>query len=112
DKRRSTLITIKGKDDKIVENAVAITNDYVPVNATTFQVANAGNFKKGDSVLITRPCTKEWIDLLKTDHFGGSITSLGWKPGQRNIEWTRTITAISGNTITLDAPLTTALDKK
>jgi len=47
---------------------------------------------------------------LGTDHFGGGITALGWKPGDRDLYFDRTITKIEGNAITIDAPLTTALD--
>jgi hypothetical protein len=35
----------------------------------------------------------------------------GWKPGSRDITWHRTITAIEGNRITLDAPITTAIEE-
>ncbi|MGB8193208.1 MAG: DUF6298 domain-containing protein [Chitinophagaceae bacterium] len=111
-KDRETLIRIEGKNNRILSQPVSITDDYVPVNANVVHVANAGGMKKGDEVIVTRPSTKEWIEALGTDHFGGGITSLGWKPGQRNIEWRRTITAVDGNSITLDVPLTTALDKK
>ncbi len=111
-KSRATLITIAGTDNKKLQTPVVITSDYVPVNSNTIQVTNISGFKKGDAVLINRKGTKAWIDQLGADHFGGGITSLGWKPDQRNITWRRTITAISGNTITLDAPITTALDKK
>jgi hypothetical protein len=109
---RETLVIIRGKKDIALNNAVQITNDYVPVNANTIQVATTSSFKAGDKVLVTRPCTKEWIDLLGTGHFGGGITALGWKPGQRELQWYRTIVSVKDNALVLDAPLTTALDKK
>src|SRR5690606_17004304 len=34
-----------------------------------------------------------------------------WKPGAFNISWDRVVAAIEGDTIVLDAPLTTALDR-
>lgn len=111
-KDRTTLIRIHGKKDTKVQNAAGITDEYVPVNANSVQVTTPNIFKTGDLVVINRPSTKEWIAALGTDHFGGGITSLGWKPGQRIIEWIRTVTAINGNRISFDAPLTTALDKK
>jgi len=111
-KDRATLIRMFGKKDKNVASSINITDDYVPVNANTIHVGGVNNFKAGDNIIIARPSTKEWIEVLGTDHFGGGITSLGWKPGQRNIEWIRTITTVHDNTITFDAPLTTALDKK
>lgn len=111
-KDRETLIRIKGKEDITVGRPVSITDDYVPVNANTLHVAGPHAFKAGDAVMITRPSTKEWIAVLGTDHFGGGITALGWKPGQRDLQWFRNIVSINGNTIVLDAPLTTALEKQ
>jgi hypothetical protein len=110
-KDRATLITIAGTDNKKIQTGVAVTSNYIPVNSHSIQVADISAFKKGDAVILTRKGTKAWIDKLGTDHFGGGITSLGWKPDQRNITWRRIITDISGNTITLDAPVTTAIDK-
>jgi hypothetical protein len=110
-KDRTTLICIAGKNDKSIFSSISIAGEYVPVNAKAIHIG-AHNFKKGDNIIITRPSSKEWIEALGAGHFGGGITSLGWKPGQRNIEWARTITAVSGNVITIDAPITTALDKK
>ncbi|HEY0677033.1 MAG TPA: DUF6298 domain-containing protein, partial [Chitinophagaceae bacterium] len=110
-KTRETLLIIQGKNDRTLSDPIPITDEYVPVNANTIHTA-AHNLRKGDRVIITRPSTSEWINTLGTDHFGGGITSLGWKPGQRNIEWRRIIKAVDGNVIILDAPLTTALDKK
>lgn len=107
---RETLINMKGKNDKTLQNAIKITNAYVPVNAQKINVADISPFKIGDKIIIKRPSTKEWIAELKTDHFGGGVTALGWKPNQRDLFWDRTITAINANEITLDVPLTTALD--
>lgn len=109
---RETLIRIHGKNDNKIASPVNITDDYVPVNAKIVHLTSTDNLKPGTQVIITRPSTKEWIAALGTDHFGGGITALGWKPGQRDIEWRRTIVAINGNAVTLDVPLTTALDKK
>lgn len=111
-KGRETLIRIGGKKDIILHTPVPITDDYVPVNANTVHVATPTAFKAGDQVLITRPGTKEWIATLGTDHFGGGITALGWKPGQRELQWYRTVVSVSGNAIVLDVPLTTALEKQ
>ncbi|MGV3508896.1 MAG: pectate lyase, partial [Sphingobacteriaceae bacterium] len=107
---RETLITVAGKNDKRLSEEVKVTDAYVPVNAFKLSVANAENFKVGDNIQIRRPSTKEWIDELGAAHFGGGETYLGWKPGQRDIFWDRKITAINGSVLTIDAPITTALD--
>ncbi|RZK65313.1 MAG: pectate lyase, partial [Pedobacter sp.] len=109
---RIGVIRILGKDDRSEQNPVAITDNYVPVNANQLTLASINGFKVGDQILINRPSTKEWIDTLKTAEFGGGESALGWKPGTRDIRWDRKIMAINGSTITLDAPLTTALDAK
>lgn len=109
---RQTLIRIVGNNDKKQNGEVKISDEYVPVNATTFSVANIATFNMGDKIIIRRPSTKEWITDLGTESFGGGLSSLGWKPGEQDIYFDRTITSINGNTITIDAPLTTALETK
>jgi len=107
---RDTLIQVRGKNDRNVGPSMRIADAFVPVNANTVRVAPPHSFRPGDQVLVHRPSTKEWIQALGTDHFGGGITSLGWKPGSRDLYWDRTIVSVEGERITLDAPLTTALD--
>jgi hypothetical protein len=109
--QRDTLVTIKGKNDRTTGPSVAIADPYVPVNANEFRVAAPHSFHSGDQVLVHRPSTKEWIQALGTDQFGGGSTYLGWKAGSRDLFWDRTITSVKGDRITLDAPLTTALDE-
>src|ERR1700754_531035 len=105
---RRTLIRVAGVNDRIVEKEVDITDGYVPVNAMHFRVA--GTFHAGDHILVHRPSTAEWIKLLGMETFGGGISALGWKPGQRDIYWDRRVMAVDGDRITIDAPVTTALD--
>jgi hypothetical protein len=108
--QRDTLIAVKGENNPTTGPAVAIADAYVPVNANAFRVDPSHSFHAGDRVLVRRPCTKEWIDVLGTDHFGGGITYLGWKPGSRDLFWDRAIVSVEGDRVTLDGPLTTALD--
>jgi len=107
---RETLISIRGKDDKKIESSEKVLDTYVPVGQACLSVNTPEKYKVGERILIQRPSTKEWIQTLKTDHFGGGVTALGWKPNQRDITWERTITQITAKGICLDIPLTTALD--
>lgn len=109
---RATLIRVFGKDDKQLQEELAVTEKYVPVNANKLSVTNVSNLKIGDNIIIRRPSTKEWITDLGTESFGGGLSSIGWKAGELDIRFDRTITTINGNEITFDAPLTTALDAK
>lgn len=106
---RETLIEVLGENNRRTDASIVLTDAYVPVSEIKLTVKN-NVFKKGDQVIVERPFTEKWIGVLGTEHFGGGITSLGWKPMDRSIRWDRTVTAVNGNTITLDAPITTALD--
>ncbi len=106
---RRNFITISGQNDKNLSQETRITDAYVPVNAMQFNVAG-GNFKAGELIQIHRPSTAAWIKALGCDHFGGGITSLGWKPGERDLYWDRKIISVDGSSIKIDAPITTALD--
>ncbi len=109
---RLALIKITGKKNEVSKTEFKIIDPYVPVNATSFRISET--FNKQDDynnrIIIHRPSTANWIKTLGTEHFGGGLTSLGWKPGDRDLFFDRTITKIEGNTVYIDAPLTTALD--
>lgn len=109
---RLALIKIVGKNTTSRElTGLKITDAYVPVNAMNFHVDQSINIKEhSNKIIIRRPSAANWISLLGTDHFGGGITALGWKPGDRDLYFDRTITKIEGNTVYIDAPITTALD--
>lgn len=109
---RLALIKIIGKHDLKTSGELKIIDPYVPVNAVSFKVNQTYNKQDDyiDKIIIHRPSTDKWIKVLGTDHFGGGITALGWKAGDRDIYFNRTITKIEGNNITIDAPITTALD--
>jgi hypothetical protein len=109
---RLALIKIIGKNDLVKNGELKIIDSYVPVNALSFKVNQTFDQRHdlNNKIIIHRPSTDKWIKTLGADHFGGGITALGWKPGDRDLYFDRTITRIDGNTITIDAPITTALD--
>lgn len=107
---RETLIRIAGKNDRQTGSASSLPDKYIPVNARKINVSNAQAFKTGDWVVIHRPSTKEWIHDLAMEEFGGETGWLGWKPGERDLEWDRQIVSVEGSSIVLNAPITTALD--
>ncbi|MBL7742184.1 MAG: pectate lyase [Chitinophagaceae bacterium] len=110
--QRSALIRIAGKNDIPKDlPGIKVRDAYVPVNATKFDGGSSFSFKEiSGRIIIRRPSTKEWIDALGTGIFGGGISALGWKPGDRDLYFDRAITKIEGTTVFLDAPLTTSLD--
>lgn len=106
---RRTLIRVFGKTKAITSDRIAIT-ESVPAGSTTILVQDASALKPGRSIRLARPSAKEWIQKLGATEFGGGEGG-GWKPGSRDIVWDRTVVSVSGNGITLDAPITTAFDE-
>ncbi len=108
---RGSAIYLEGENNLKITDTLNITTPYLEVGKRTFAISG-GTLNKGEEIMIFRPCTKDWIASLKCNIFGGGIDWLGWKPTDMDANWNRTITAIDGNVITIDAPLTVALDKK
>lgn len=113
---KGTLIQIggEGEFEEVPGTQRDITDSYVPVGARSFSVADAGGFRVGDQVIIYRPSTSEWISAIGMDKIPldtvGSPT-IQWTEGRRDLKFDRIITAINGNKITIDAPLTHSLDQ-
>jgi hypothetical protein len=107
---RRTLFVVRGLGDRSLGTEHAVRDDYVPVGATSLTVASGHGLKVGDAIAIRRPSTQEWINLLGMNAMGGERHGFSWKPGSRDITWERVVTAVEGDTITFDAPITTALD--
>lgn len=108
--RRPALINIEGeKSITAQEDAkVRITNDYVPVGATKFTVASAKNLKKGDKVIVRRVGNADWITAIGLDT--ATVGRNRWRPF--DINYDRTIVEVNANTITIDAPIFTAIEKR
>jgi hypothetical protein len=109
-KDRETLISIAGKNNRELKTGISITDSYVPVNTYKLRVPESHPFGAGDYVLVSRPCTQKWIQELGMDKVGGEEGWLSWKPGERMINWDRQIIYVDEKSVTLDAPITTALD--
>ena len=113
---RRALITLSGTGARteIAGSRRLITDAYVPIGARSFTVADPSGFKVGHAVVVHRPSTAEWIKVLGMDRFSGwrPENRLHWRPGSRDVRWDRVVTAVDGARITLDAPITTALDSR
>ncbi|HZZ27478.1 MAG TPA: hypothetical protein VFE46_05670, partial [Pirellulales bacterium] len=103
------LITVAGSGSMSTVSGTThnITNSYVPVGATSFTVDSTANLHVGDTVIVSRPSTQAWINAI-----GMETLTNPWTPGSKNLNSDRVITAINGSTITIDAPLTQALDQQ
>ena len=68
----------------------------MPLGATNFHVSDASSFAAGNLIVVQRPVTQVWINAINMSNY--------WTPGS-GLHFERTITAISGNQITVDIPL-------
>lgn len=108
---RRMLIRVLGKPDITIDRTIDVTDQYVPVGAYSFSVSDANSLKTGDMILITRPSSVAWLAAL-SEGTRRTEQSQWWRPGSRDIIWDRVITKIDGNRLTVDAPITTAIEMR
>jgi autotransporter-associated beta strand protein len=85
-----------------------VTTPYVPLGAKWFAVDSVSNWSVGDNVVIYRPSTAAWCAAINTS----TKYPISWNGGEVDLNWERTIVAIEGNRVMLDAPLFCALDQQ
>lgn len=108
--RRLALINIGGESGvkPQEETKQMITDKYVPVGARSFSVVTAKGFKAGDKVLVRLKGNEAWIKELGLDN--ESVGRYAWRPITINFD--REVTSVSGNTITIDAPVFCAIETR
>jgi Family of unknown function (DUF6298) len=115
-KGRRTLLEIGSRMAPASDEPVHIADGIVPAGSRTFTVESVAGFQVGDAVVITRPSTVEWIAALHMRGLTGNYANqrLDWTAGSRNLTWDRTVTQVdaAANRITVDAPITTALEQR
>lgn len=109
---RGALLYIEGDMNMDGGDTIAVNGAKVPAGTTTLTLSTTKGLQSGDRIRIIRPSTREWIESLGCHDFGGGLDYTGWKPGDIDITWDRTIVSATGNDITIDAPITTTLDAK
>jgi len=104
-----TLVTIAGPSALALTEASkqVVSDEYVPVGSRTIRVASARDFKVGDTVIVRRIGNQDWIKAMGMDPADNKFP---WRPF--NVDWDRVVTAVQGNAITVDAPITCAIEKK
>ena len=110
---RRTLLRFAGINDRKwhSDRLRHVADEFVPVGAYHIRLDETKGLKAGDNICITRPSTQEWIEEMEMNRFGGGLKGLfDWKPGSRNIVWDRVITDVNDLVITIDAPLTAAIN--
>jgi hypothetical protein len=112
-----TLILVGGTStaSEVSNSRRTIVNDYVPVGARSFQVNSVSGLAVGDQIMVHRPSTAAWIDAIGMNAIpprSDGLPVTQWAPGSYDLKFDRIITAISNNTVTIDAPLVNSLEKQ
>jgi hypothetical protein len=87
-----------------------ITDAYVPSGARTVHVDNAAGLAVGAPVVVTRPVTSAWVHFMGMDTLVRNGMPQTWLAVGSTIRSDRVVASVSGNAVTLDAPLSDALD--
>lgn len=111
---QTDLFCFKGNGDinRMTNTKVAVGEDFVPTGRNYMTLADASSFQAGDSVLLYRPGTDNWIHDLKMDQIVERDGTHQWKASEYNLYYERIITKIDGNKVFLDSPVVMQLDKK
>lgn len=129
-----------GKPEQSRSQKRKIIDTYIPSGSKQLNVDKVEGYSVGDRIIVHRVSTREWIEAIGMDKIADNwvLTSklspevrkkmeregrmspdgkqcnvtIQWEPGSKDLSFLRTITAIEGNTITLDIPLTNAFQKE
>jgi hypothetical protein len=110
---RGAAIYIEGTRDVVTKGTFDVA-DVKPGALSISLTAHLSPLTAHDRVMICRPSTQEWIDYLDCASFGGGkrMGYWAWHPGDIDLRWNRQITAVNGNQITLNAPITCSIEQR
>jgi len=106
------LFALRGSGSwQTATTSASMTDVYVHSGTLSFNVDNPSLFSVGSTVLISRPVTQAWVNFMgMNDLVSSTGTAETWLGVGSTITTDRTITAINGSQLTLDAPLTDSFD--
>lgn len=104
----SGSVETMGTGSEIIEDAFCGSKFVTVKDASTFNV--------GDDVVVYRPGTQEWIHDIKMDNIIKALDDIGtinqWSASSYSMKWERTVKAVVGDRLYLDAPLVMSISKK
>lgn len=110
---RTTMIRLAGRADRRLDK-VRTLSAPVAMGDMFIRVNEVETYSPGQTLLISRWVTQEWVNAMDMNDFGGESSYIGWKPGDKTkgrpgdveVRWERQVLALRGDTLFLDAPLT------
>jgi hypothetical protein len=101
-----TLIIIRGSGGAgETGDRPTITTAFVPTGSKSFAVSSVTSFSVGSEIAVVKTPNQAWIDLVDMAQFD-------WTASSYKRKYERKIVAISGNTITLNAPIVDPIQPK
>jgi hypothetical protein len=102
DGSNAALVFVGGPQgrEEMPETAQPIVDEFVPVGAQSFAVANASAFAVGDTVIVRRLNTREWYLAQDLAAPGDPLP----------YEFDRIVTAVDSDRLTIDVPLTCPIE--
>lgn len=94
-----------GGPDTVGGTTRTIVDSYVPVGTRTLTLADASPFSEGDLIRVTNTVNQDWIEAIGMD-----LVNPAWAPSAFELEFFRYVESVSGNQITLDAPIMQAIE--
>ena len=113
---RRNVLEIEGAGGPVLQaTRTAVADLYVPVGARAFRVDDASAFRVGDAVMVRRHGNDRWIHDIGMDRIverpgGAADQTRQWTAFA--LDFDRIVTAIEGRTITIDAPLGNAIERR
>ena len=110
---RGAAIYIEGTREIITKDTFTVA-DIQPGALTLTVQSDFAALRQGQRLAVCRPSTQEWIDYLNCASFGGGkrMGYWAWHPGDIDLRWNRQITAVNGNQVTLNAPITCSIEQR
>lgn len=101
-----TLIDIEGSGTptEVAASRTKVTTAFVATGVQSFTLQSAAGFAVGDPIVFRVEPKEAWITLI-------GMATYGWTASGYRMSYLRRITAIDGNTVTIDAPVVDPVDE-
>ena len=83
-----------------------ILQDYVPVGTISIEVEDAASYAAGDAIAIVRTPNAAWVAPSGMD-----MAQYNWEADDYALSVERRVTAVDGNVISFDAPMTDTIEQ-
>ena len=110
---RGAAVYIEGTREVVVKETFDVSD--IQAGALNLSlITSHSSLQPGTRLTIHRPSTQEWINYLGCSSFGGGkrMGYWAWHAGDIDVRWNRQITAVNGNQVTLNAPLTCSIEQR